>query len=168
MQAPVLDIGCGDDPLTPDCDKWDITLGNEDATLMRGAKENYYNTVYSSHLLEHLVNPVEAIQNWFRLVKLGGRLIISVPHRELYEKRMILPSLWNADHKHFYLAFCPEPPCTRGLAADIYSAIGKQCAIESLTVQSSGFVELGPDVHSQGEYSIEVIVRKQQVVMPVV
>lgn len=163
----MLDIGAGDDPLTPDCDKWDIILGNEDATLMRGAKENYYNTVYSSHLLEHLVNPIEAIQNWFRLVKPGGRMVLAVPHRDLYEKQLILPSRWNLDHKFYYLAFSPEPPCTRGLAADICMAIGKQCSIESLTVQSSGLIDLGPEVHSQGEYSIEAIIRKHQIVSPV-
>lgn len=59
-------------------------------------------SVYSSHCLEHTENPVQAIREWFRVLKTGGFLVIAVPHQYLYEKKRQLPSFWNRDHRHFF------------------------------------------------------------------
>lgn len=58
--------------------------------------------VYSSHCLEHTEDPVETIGEWFRVLRVGGYLVIAVPHQHLYEKRRQLPSAWNRDHRHFF------------------------------------------------------------------
>jgi SAM-dependent methyltransferase len=58
--------------------------------------------VYSSHCLEHISDYRSALAEWFRVLKIGGFLSISVPHYLLYEKRKTLPSTWNGDHKRFY------------------------------------------------------------------
>ena len=60
--------------------------------------------VFSSHTLEHIADYRTAIADWFRVVKVGGHLIIIVPHQFLYERRLEPPSRWNADHKRFYTA----------------------------------------------------------------
>lgn len=60
--------------------------------------------VYSSHFLEHVSNYKQAIQEQFRVTKKGGFIIIVVPHRDLYEKSLTLPSRFNADHKRLYTA----------------------------------------------------------------
>jgi ubiquinone/menaquinone biosynthesis C-methylase UbiE len=58
----------------------------------------YYDFVHSSHSLEHMIDPVEALVNWIRVLKPGGHLIITVPDEDMYEHG-IWPSVYNQDHK---------------------------------------------------------------------
>jgi len=53
--------------------------------------------VYSSHLLEHMVNPEECLREWYRLVKPGGYLILYLPHEDYYPK--MGEDGANPDHK---------------------------------------------------------------------
>jgi SAM-dependent methyltransferase len=91
-----IDIGCGQWPITNDCDRWDVENG--DAMFMVGAKKEHYDWVFSAHLLEHVKDPALAIANWWKLVKPGGVLIVLVPDEDLYEKG-VWPSAHNGDHK---------------------------------------------------------------------
>lgn len=63
---------------------------------------NSQDYVYSSHCLEHIVDYKHTLQDWFRVTKINGYIIIVVPHRDLYEKKLDLPSRFNGDHKRFY------------------------------------------------------------------
>ena len=57
--------------------------------------------VYSSHTLEHVVDYKKTLQEWWRLVKVGGYLVLYLPHKEFYPN--IGQEGANADHKHdFY------------------------------------------------------------------
>src|SRR3546814_12230808 len=40
----------------------------------------------------------EGLRNWFRILKPGGHLIVTVPDEDLYEQG-IFPSAYNPDHK---------------------------------------------------------------------
>lgn len=160
IQNLVIDIGCGNSPVSNECEKWDITLGNTDATFMHGVADNVFDCVYSSHLLEHLTEPEVALRNWYRITKRGGWIVIMVPHRDLYEHKRFLPSLWNPDHKTFYMPVFHEPPHTRGLLQTAWEALGKTITVESLRVFSDGNTHTDPMIHSNGEYSIELILRK--------
>lgn len=60
-------------------------------------------TVYSSHCLEHLPNPAAALADWFRVLRVGGFLILVVPHQQLYEKKMTMPSRYSGEHLKFYM-----------------------------------------------------------------
>ena len=155
-----IDIGCANDPVTPTCRRWDQSNGDPDATLMQGIPDNSFDWVYTSHLLEHLNEPVTAIQNWWRILKPGGLLIICVPHRDLYEKKLTLPSLWNPDHKTFWVPHLPEPPNTLGLLDSFLTTIPDHFQIQSLQTLDEGFFCPSPTKHSAGEYTIEIIVRK--------
>lgn len=152
-----IDIGYGGDLLTNDCCGWDIEHG--DAQLLGQEKDCSYDFAYSSHTLEHMIDPVVALQNWWRVVKPGGHLILYIPHRDLYEKKKELPSRWNLDHKHFFLLDKDDAPDTKSILGLIRTALtgyeiiyAKEC--------SEGHTITEPDVHSDGEYSIEVVVRK--------
>jgi SAM-dependent methyltransferase len=57
-----------------------------------------YDVVYSSHCLEHMLEPKSVLQDWFSLVKSGGYLVVSIPHELLYEQ-CFWPSIFNSDHK---------------------------------------------------------------------
>jgi SAM-dependent methyltransferase len=153
-----IDIGCGKDPLNATFRRFDHLFGDGDAQKMIGVPDNSFFTVYASHILEHLHDPIEALHNWYRICLSPGHLIICVPHRDLYEKRTTLPSRWNAEHKTFWLPEMGEPPITRGLRETILQAI-PNADIVLLRVLDEGWVSNG-DAHSGGEYSIEAIVRK--------
>jgi SAM-dependent methyltransferase len=65
---------------------------------MDGIQDEQLDFVHSSHCLEHLEDPFEGISNWFRILKPGGHLVITVPEEDLYEQGLF-PSTFNADHK---------------------------------------------------------------------
>lgn len=152
-----IDIGWGGDPLNNTFRRWDKVDG--DATVMAGVPGNVFHTVYASHVLEHLADPVTALRSWYRICRPGGNVIVCIPHRDLYEKRRSLPSNWNAEHKYFYLPDVEEKPDTLSLRAVIDEAI-PGANVVSLRVLEKGFTDPGPDQHSGGEYSIEAIIRK--------
>lgn len=153
-----IDIGCGVDPLNETFRRYDHIWGDGDAQKMIGIPDNAFHTVYASHILEHVYDPIEAVYNWYRICKSPGHLIICVPHRDLYEKRKTLPSNWNPDHKTFWVPEIGEPPNTRGLRETIRQAVPGANLIV-LRILNDGYVSNG-DGHSAGEYSIEAIVKK--------
>lgn len=154
VKSPVIDIGCGADPIVPECDRWDLQLGHGDATLMNGVGPEVYNTVYSSHCLEHLIDPLAALRRWWEILRPGGHLIVVVPHRNLYEQKRFLPSVNNPDHKHFWLPFHAEPPCTFSLVDALRRAVrgGEIMGVRVLDEPGEG----------GREFSIEAVVRKAQ------
>ncbi len=152
-----LDIGYGGDLLSANCVGWDLEHG--DAQLLDGLEDESLDFVYSSHTLEHVADASEALRHWYRVVKPGGHLMLFVPDRDLYEKKLALPSRWNPDHKRFFLLDRDEPSDTVGLLPLIGRVI-PDANIVSAQRCSDGHTIGDPVVHSDGEYSIEVIVRK--------
>ena len=106
-----IDIGAGSDPLgnykeffpgMRSCRAWDIADG--DAQFMEGVADASLDFVHSSHCLEHLRDPAEALRNWLRILKPGGHLVVVVPDEDLYEQG-VFPSTWNSDHKWTFTIF---------------------------------------------------------------
>lgn len=100
-----LDVGGGGDSLAlftelfPRIEKvliYDMPQG--DAQLLDNVEDDSFDFLYSSHCLEHVRDPVEALGNWIRVVKPGGFLVVSVPDEDLYEQGQ-WPSRFNSDHK---------------------------------------------------------------------
>lgn len=158
-QGEGLDIGYGGDILMPGCSGWDIENG--DAQYMDGIEDESFDFVYSSHCLEHMVNVRVSLQNWFRIVKPGGYLILAVPHRDLYEKKKTLPSRWNMDHKHMFLLGRAEKPDTLDIMEEIRESLTNY-DIKYAKACDEGHTITDPLKHSDGEYQIEVVVQKQK------
>ncbi|MCX7175589.1 MAG: class I SAM-dependent methyltransferase [Proteobacteria bacterium] len=100
-----IDIGSGNDPLgncapmfnaIESVGTWDIDDG--DAQLMAKISSESLDFVHSSHCLEHMRDPREALRNWLRILRPGGHLIVTVPDEDLYELGN-WPSRFNSDHK---------------------------------------------------------------------
>lgn len=91
-----LDIGAGADLISPTARAFDLQDG--DAGRIDETLEDSYDYVFSSHCLEHMSNPPDALRRWWTLVRPGGHLILIVPEETLYEQGF-WPSIFNDDHK---------------------------------------------------------------------
>lgn len=45
-------------------------------------KNEVFDYVFSSHVLEHFFDPIKAIEEWFRVIKKGGYVYMIIPHKE--------------------------------------------------------------------------------------
>ncbi len=97
LTGKVLDIGCGEDIVCPGAQPFDLVHGDAQ-NIRKFLPEQSFDTVHSSHCLEHMIDPPSALAQWWSLVKTGGYLIVVVPHEDLYEQG-IWPSRFNHDHK---------------------------------------------------------------------
>ncbi len=57
--------------------QWLAEAGN-----LTRVKDGTYDAVLSSHTLEHLANPLGALEEWARVVRPGGHLLLVLPHRD--------------------------------------------------------------------------------------
>lgn len=53
-----------------------------DATVMTEIMDGQYDVVLSSHSLEHIANPLKAFQEWLRILKDGGYIVLILPKKE--------------------------------------------------------------------------------------
>ncbi len=60
--------------------------------------------VCSDRMLQHIADYRGAIAEWFRVLRVGGFLVITVPHQFLFERKISMPSRFNASHQRFYTA----------------------------------------------------------------
>lgn len=122
-----------------------IRLPFEDGTV---------DTIFSSHCLEHILFDHAAIRDWYRVLKTGGFMVCMVPSQALYEKKRFLPSKWNTDHKRMYTPSSLAAAFETALAPNSYRV--RHLAENDLNFNYS----LGPDVHSDGAYEIEIVIEK--------
>lgn len=97
LQGRVIDIGGGNDPVIETAEVFDLSDGDAQHILQYREPESY-NTVHSSHCLEHMRDVPSALVQWWGLVQNGGYMVIIVPHEDLYEQG-VWPSAFNSDHK---------------------------------------------------------------------
>jgi SAM-dependent methyltransferase len=96
LQGEGIDIGCGGDPIFESAVPFDVQHG--DANRITEYVDRRFDYVYSSHCLEHMLDPQCTIQEWWALVRPGGVLFVIVPDEDLYEQGY-WPSRFNSDHK---------------------------------------------------------------------
>ncbi|MDR2457772.1 MAG: class I SAM-dependent methyltransferase, partial [Clostridiales Family XIII bacterium] len=97
-----IDIGCGGDPIYPDAQAFDKEDG--DANNISKYVKKQFDYVFSSHCLEHMLDPYHALNEWWKLVKPGGYLFVVVPDEDLYEQGQ-WPSQYNKDHKYTFTIY---------------------------------------------------------------
>lgn len=164
MRGPNITRGCGLDigyagyefdivPILPNAIGIDFNYPGYDGKTLPFS-DNSQDYVYSSHCLEHITDYKSTIQEWFRVVKKHGHIIIVVPHRDLYEKKLQLPSIWNADHKRFYTP------------ASLLKEVEDSLPINSFRVRHLKDNDEGHDYnqpaneHSKGQYEIELVIER--------
>jgi SAM-dependent methyltransferase len=110
--------------------------------------------VFASHCLEHIPDWQTVLADWFRVLKVGGYLVVAVPHQDLYERRADLPSRFNGNHQRFYTP--------RVLMEQVETALPVGAwRLRSLRDADDGFrYDLPADSHPKGCYEIEMVVQK--------
>lgn len=164
-----LDIGCSshERSIAPNVDLWDKVLGSGDATHMEGIPDNKYSYVLASHILEHIVDRETALKNWIRIVKPGGYLIVCVPDRDLFENKKTLPSVYNHDHKCFFLLDKSEPPDTISFTEtlNVLNPYADLVYVKLCGDNWPGQDNCGPEHHRKenpvGEFQLEAVLRKK-------
>ena len=172
-----IDIGSGPDslglyfecfPLMTSCKDWDMPEG--DAELMAGVADNSLDFVHSSHCLEHMKDPRNALNNWLRILKPGGHLVCIVPDEDLYEQG-VFPSTFNADHKHTFTIHKKSSWCGKSInLTDLLSDTKAEIQIMKIELldatyryQIGRLTELKRVDQTQtpiGESAIEFVVKK--------
>lgn len=73
-----LDVGAGFWPL-PGAIPVELREGGDAMNLPEGS----FDYIFSSHCLEHLVDPVSALEHWKSKLKVGGVLVLYLPHPDM-------------------------------------------------------------------------------------
>lgn len=77
-QGDGLDVGAGKWPL-PGAIPVELKEGGDAMELPHGQ----FAFIFSSHCLEHLVNPIAALEHWKSRIKSGGVLFLYLPHPDM-------------------------------------------------------------------------------------
>ena len=167
-----LDIGGKPDPLAlyaelfplmSSVTTWDIDHG--DAQLLVGVDDRRYDFVHSSHCLEHLVDPPQALGNWLRIIRPGGHLIVVVPDEDLYEQG-VFPSTFNGDHKWTFTIYKPHSWSNKSInLLDVMRNFGASAELLSIEVLTATYrydlPRYDQTLTPVGECGIEFVLRKR-------
>jgi ADP-heptose:LPS heptosyltransferase/predicted SAM-dependent methyltransferase len=69
-----------------------------DCTALPLFSDGMFDYIFSSHFLEHVVDPEAVLREWWKKIKVGGVLILYLPHKAYYPN-CGQPGA-NPDHKH--------------------------------------------------------------------
>ena len=156
--ANVLDIGFrGGDPeavpVTENAIGVELDYPGYDGTHLP-FPDRSQDSILASHVLEHIPNYQDVLLEWYRVLRIGGYLVILVPHRHLYERRSDLPSRWNGDHKRFYTPASLLAEIEKSLPVNGYR-------VRHMIDNDAGFNYREPvDALPAGNYEIELVLQK--------
>lgn len=140
-------------PITPNAIGIDLEYPGYDGRTLP-FDEGSQDAVFVSHCLEHIEDYRTVIADWFRVLRVGGYLIIAVPHQYLYERKLMLPSRFNLDHRRFYTPGSLMREVEESLDPMSYR-------VRTLTDNDRGFdYTAPPEEHADGCYEILLVAEK--------
>lgn len=150
-------------PLMSEVRTWDWEDG--DAQFLAGVADQTFQFIHSSHCLEHLVNPLEGLRNWLRVIREGGFMVITVPDEDLYEQG-VFPSVFNRDHKWTFTILKQESWSKNSLnLLDIIRDLGPEVELLKIEQLSASYrfelPRFDQTLTPIGECGIECIIRKR-------
>lgn len=140
-------------PILEGCIGIDLDYPNYDGKTIP-FPDNSQDYCYSSHVLEHVEDYKNFIQEQYRVTKQGGYIVIVVPHQDLYEKKENLPSRYNGDHKRMYQSHT--------LLLEIFESLPRNSyRIRHLQENDEGHdYNQSAEEHSKGQYELECVIEK--------
>lgn len=129
VQGRILDIACGNEKITPEAIGVDgrpllgVDIVTDDLTTLwdtqvYGDQAREYDTIFSSHFLEHIADPYHYIHCWQNCLKVGGHLVLYLPEKNHYDNHQNPEHMFNWSYEDFLFffrrAFCGEGKNFRG------------------------------------------------------
>lgn len=124
ITGSIIDIGAGHDKITTGAIGVDgrhmegINLVTDDPYSLEDAISMRFDTVFSSHFLEHLSDQYRAIKSWSLLLVPGGHLVLYLPDGDHYNNKENLEHVVDMKYDPFIFwikrAFCGEGKDFRG------------------------------------------------------
>ena len=158
----ILDIGfrgwdAASQPIVPQAVGVGLDYPGYDGLHLPFVDESH-DAVFSSHCLEHIDDYRTVLGEWYRVLKVGGYLILAVPHCWLYERKPAPTSLHGGtEHRRFYTP--------ASLAAEIEESLPVGgYRVRLLRDNDEGFdYSVPPEQHAAGCYEIELVLEKIQI-----
>lgn len=154
----VLDIGCrgghGGFPIVAFARP--IELGDPDYDGFHlPVPRSSQHAIHASHVLEHVDKPVQYVAEWFSRLRIGGHLILFVPHAHLYERRVTVPpSRFSPEHLHSYTPASLLAEIERALKPNTYR-------IRELFEDDAGYDYALPiETHPEGRFEIGLVLER--------
>jgi SAM-dependent methyltransferase len=119
-----------------------------DATTLDAIDDASFDFVISSHVIEHLSNPIEALVNWRRVLREGGVLVCVVPDsRYTFDKGRPVTS-----YEHLCWDYCNSTSESKRLSDMFHIAeglfvAGATASVEVAVETGRNAVDTSPDVH---------------------
>lgn len=117
--------------------------------------DGWADACHCSHLIEHVAPPEIYIQEWYRVLKPGGHMILFVPHAYLYERRLTVPpSRFSSEHLKAYSPASLLGLIERSLEPNTYR-------IRHFKDQDSGYdYSLPKEQHPVGALEMELVIER--------
>lgn len=128
VKGNIIDIGAGHDPITPTAFAIDgrplpgISYVTDDvltlSAQLQGCPHAPFDTVFSSHFLEHIAADYAALKNWSELLVIGGHLVLYLPDGRHYNNQENPEHMRDVNYDQFMFwfkrSFCGEGKDFRG------------------------------------------------------
>lgn len=168
-----MDVGCGQDPianykefypLMGDVRPWDLSDG--DGALLEGVENESLDFLHSSHSLEHMQDPYVAMDNWLRVLKKGGHMVLLLPDEDMFEQGVWPSTYAGADHITSWTIKKKESWCPASInVLDFFGKYSDMVEILKVEKLDSTFLYTWEKMdQTRGiiqECAIEVILRKR-------
>jgi len=146
FRGRAIDIGGRPDPLSLYLELFPLLESVQvydredgDAETLEGIADESFDLVHSSHCLEHLRDPRKGIQNWFRILRPGGFLVVTVPDEDLYEQGRF-PSTYNQDHRWTFTVFKTRSWSDRSInVIDLLAELGPRADVRRVQLLDSSY-----------------------------
>ncbi|MEZ5964210.1 MAG: glycosyltransferase family 9 protein [Planctomycetota bacterium] len=159
LQGRIADLGHGGSKIVPHavgvdffkCDAWDVIADVRDLSAFA---DGSFDTVYSSHCLEDLWHPEQALREWLRILRPNGRLVLYLPLRDFYPN-VGTPGA-NPGHKDDYVPEDVTAMLARIAGVEVLVAERRE-AENSFEVVATKAIAAAPPVHLQPAPEISVL-----------
>ena len=162
-QGPVVELRAKDDELraSPMAASASLKIGTRDAAEAQaavGGLNDELGLILLHNALQFLPETRQFLALCFSKLRIGGTLVITVPHQFLYERKLRLPSRRNRLHRRFYTA--------NTLLADIEEALDPcQYRIRFLGENDAGY-DFGAELNSDAEGGQDIVVALEKLAPP--
>jgi len=151
--APLIEVGCGDGSFTTDLAKLssnvtaiDISAGQIAENIQRfptikflqhDVAERFpfadgaFEAVWCSEVLEHLFDPLYALREMHRILRPGGRLLVTVPYHGRFKNVLIALFKWD-EH------FAPANPHIRFYTNRTLTKVATEAGFQAIRIEMCG------------------------------